>query len=151
MAQTVKCLPAMWETRVRSLGQEDPPEREMATHSSILAWKIPWTEEPGGLQSMGLQSVRRNQTTSLSLLEGKLPQKNLHREVSINRNSTLNHHVFESTTFFWQHSCGFFFPSKRRPVCCSTWMGNRSILLSSSAEKRFAILGVCTETVAGHL
>ena len=95
-----KCLPAMWETRVRSLGQEDPPEREMATHSSILAWKIPWTEEPGGLQSMGLQSVRRNQTTSLSLLEGKLPQKNLHREVSINRNSTLNHHVFESTTFF---------------------------------------------------
>ena len=53
MAETVKCLSTMWETRVRSLGQEDPLEKEMATHSSILAWKIPWTEELGGLQSMG--------------------------------------------------------------------------------------------------
>ena len=49
VAQTVKCLPTMQETRVRSLGQEDPLEKEMATHSSIVAWKIPWTEEPGGL------------------------------------------------------------------------------------------------------
>ena len=56
----VKCLPAMQETRVRSLGQEDPLEKEMATHSSTLAWKIPWTEEPGRLQSMGLQRVRHN-------------------------------------------------------------------------------------------
>ena len=55
--QTVKHLPIVWETRVRSLGQEDPLEKEMATHSSILAWRIPWTEEPGGLQSMGLQRV----------------------------------------------------------------------------------------------
>ena len=53
MAQLVKNLPAMQETRVRSLGQEDPLEKEMATHSSILAWKIPWTEEPDRLQSMG--------------------------------------------------------------------------------------------------
>ena len=57
MAQTVKRLPTMWETQVQSLGQEDLLEKEMATHSSILAWKIPWTEEPGGLQSMGLQRV----------------------------------------------------------------------------------------------
>ena len=56
MAQRVKRLPAMQETRVRSLGQEDPLEKEMATHSSTLAWKIPWIEEPGGLQSMGLLS-----------------------------------------------------------------------------------------------
>ena len=56
MAQMVKSLPTMWETRVQSLGWEDPLEKEMATHSSILAWKIPWTEEPGKLQSMGLQS-----------------------------------------------------------------------------------------------
>ena len=54
MAQTVKNLPPMWETQVRSLGWEDPLEKEMATHSSIIAWKIPWTEEPGGLQSVGL-------------------------------------------------------------------------------------------------
>ena len=57
VAQTVKCLPTMWETWVQSLGQEDLLEKEMATHSSILAWKIPWTEEPGGLQSMGSQRV----------------------------------------------------------------------------------------------
>ena len=56
VAQMVKCLPTMRETWVQSLGQEDPLEKEMATHSSILAWKIPWTEEPGRLQSMGLQS-----------------------------------------------------------------------------------------------
>ena len=62
MAQMVKCLPAMRETWVQSLGQEDPLEKEMGTHSSILAWKIPWMEEPGGLQSMGSQRV-----TSLSL------------------------------------------------------------------------------------
>jgi hypothetical protein len=53
----VRNLPAMWETWVRSLGREDPLEKEMATHSSILAWRIPWTEEPGGLQFMGSQRV----------------------------------------------------------------------------------------------
>ena len=56
----VKNLPAMQETRVRSLGQEDSLEKEMATHSSILAWRIPWTEEPGGLQSIGSQRVGQN-------------------------------------------------------------------------------------------
>ena len=57
MAQMVKSLPAMWETRVPSLGWEDPLEKEMATHSSILAWKIPWIAEHGGLQSIGSQRV----------------------------------------------------------------------------------------------
>ena len=57
VVQTVKNLPAMWESRVQSLGWEDPLENEMATHSSILAWRIPWTEEPGGLQSMGSKRV----------------------------------------------------------------------------------------------
>ena len=56
----VKRLPAMQETWVRSLGWEDPLEKEMATHSSTLAWKIPWTKEPGRLQSMGSQRVRHN-------------------------------------------------------------------------------------------
>ena len=55
MAQTVKNLPAMREIWVRSLGQEDPLEKGMATHSNILAWRIPWTEEPGGLQFIGSQ------------------------------------------------------------------------------------------------
>jgi len=57
VAQTVKCLTAMRETRVQSLGREYPLEEEMATHSSTLAWRILWTEEPGGLQSMGSQRV----------------------------------------------------------------------------------------------
>ena len=57
MVQRLKRLPIMWETWVQSLGQEDPLEKEMATHSSILAWRIPWTEEPGGLQSTGSQRV----------------------------------------------------------------------------------------------
>ena len=57
VAQMVKHLPTMRETRVRSLGWEDPLEKEMATHSSILAWKIPWTKKPVRLQSMGLQIV----------------------------------------------------------------------------------------------
>ena len=60
MVQTVKYLPAMWAIRVLSLAQEDPLEKEIATHSSTLAWKIPWTEEPCRLQSMGSQRVRHD-------------------------------------------------------------------------------------------
>ena len=60
MAQTVKNLPAMQEIQVQSLGQEDPLQKEMATHSSIPAWRIPWREEPDGLQSMGWQRVRHD-------------------------------------------------------------------------------------------
>ena len=71
VAQTVKNLPVTQETWVRSLVQEDPLELEMATHSSILAWKIPWTEEPGGLQSMGLQRVRHNCVTKTHIYLSK--------------------------------------------------------------------------------
>ena len=60
VAQTVRNLPVIQETQVWSLGQEDPLEKEMATHYSIIAWRIPWTEEPGGLQSTGLQRIGRN-------------------------------------------------------------------------------------------
>ena len=60
VAQTVKRLPAMWETGVRFLGREDPLEKEMAIHSSTLAWKMLWTEEPDRLQSMGSQRVRHD-------------------------------------------------------------------------------------------
>ena len=64
MAQMVKNLPAMWETQVRSLGWEDTLEKGMVIHSSILAWKIPGTEEPGGSQSMGSQRVRHDGMTN---------------------------------------------------------------------------------------
>ena len=63
VVQMVKNLPAVQETRVRFLSQEDPLEKETGTHSSILAWEIPWTEELGGLQSMGLQRLRHNLAT----------------------------------------------------------------------------------------
>ena len=65
MAQMVKRLHTMLDTCVRSLSQEDPLEKEIATHSSTLAWKIPWTEVPGRLQSMGSQRVRHDRATSL--------------------------------------------------------------------------------------
>ena len=67
VAQRLKRLPAMQETRVRSLGQKDSLEKKMATHSSILAWRIPWMEESGGLQSTGSQRVGNNWMTSLSV------------------------------------------------------------------------------------
>ena len=71
VAQMVKNLPAMQETQVQFLGQEDPLEKGMATQSSILPWRIPWTEEPGGLQSTGSQRVRQdwatNTTTTINL------------------------------------------------------------------------------------
>ena len=65
----VKHLPATWETWVQSLGQEDLLEEEMASHSSILAWKIPWTEEPGGLQSMGSQESDTTEQLYLTEIE----------------------------------------------------------------------------------
>ena len=68
MAQTVKDLPAVWETQVRSLDWENPLEKEIGTHSSILAWRIPWTEEPGKLQSMEFQRVGHNCMTNTSHL-----------------------------------------------------------------------------------
>ena len=66
VAQMVKRLSTMQETQVQSLGQEDRLEKEMAIHSSTIAWKIPWTEEPGRLQSMGLQRVGHDLATSLT-------------------------------------------------------------------------------------
>ena len=77
VAQMVKNPPAMQETQVRSLLWEDPLEDEMATHSSILAWRIPWTEEPGGLQSIGLQRVGHDWAT-----------KHQHIQVSIHNSPT---------------------------------------------------------------
>ena len=72
VAQTGKSLPGVQETQVQSLGWEDPLEKEMATHSSMLAWKILWREESGRLQSMGLQGIKQDRATSLSLLLSRL-------------------------------------------------------------------------------
>ena len=80
VAQRIKHLPATWETLVRSLGQEDPLEKEMATHSSILAWSIPWTEKPGSLQPTG---VAKSQTqlsnfTHHKIVDSHMPSRNFY-------------------------------------------------------------------------
>ena len=86
VAQRVKRPPAMWETKVLSLGQEDPLEKEMATHSSILAWRIPGLEEPGRLQSTGLQRVGHDSVTWLDffLFKFKMGYKAAETTCSIN-------------------------------------------------------------------
>ena len=75
-AQTVKKLPAVWETQVQSLGREDPLEKCMATHSSILAWRIPWTEEPGRLQSMRSPRVGHNWATNTFIFRAGMTGRN---------------------------------------------------------------------------
>ena len=85
VTQMVKRLPTMQETWVRSLGWEDPLEKEMATHSSILAWKIPWTEEPGGLQSMRV-AKSRTQLRDFTSLHVRLPCQRTFLEVPVVRN-----------------------------------------------------------------
>ena len=72
VALKVKNLPAMWESRVQSIGWEDPLEKEMATHSSILAWRVPWTEEPGWPQSIGSQTVGRDVMGRLRQSESRI-------------------------------------------------------------------------------
>ena len=107
VVQTVKNLPAMWETWVQSLGQEDPLEKEMATHSSIPASRIPWTEEPGGLQSMGSQRVRHDwatnahgHLTSLNYLQKKWHSKKyLHEIYMQNITSLLKNMNYSNNNF----------------------------------------------------
>ena len=82
MALTVKSLPAMWETWVQSLGQEDLLEKEMSTHSSIPAWEIPWAEEPGRLQSMGSQRVGHDWETNAIVFSCLLPMSREQLETS---------------------------------------------------------------------
>ena len=88
VAQMVKrLLTMMWETRVQSLGREDPLEKEMATHSSILAWKIPWTEELGWLLSMGSQRVGHDWATSLSLTINNYIKCKQTKQANLNTNT----------------------------------------------------------------
>ena len=101
----VKCLSTMRETWVRSLGWEDPLEKEMATHSSTIAWKIPWTEEPGRLQSMGSQRVGHDWATSLSLSYNHCP--------NIQEN-TISTCVFLLSSILWKRRQLFYFQVKEQ-------------------------------------
>ena len=97
VAQRLKHLPPMQETWVQSLGREDPLEKEMATHSSILAWRIPWTEEPGRLQSTGSQRVGHNWATSPSFLH-------LHELTTMKSLVTVCHHTELLAYYYWRYS-----------------------------------------------
>ena len=146
MTQRLKHLPGMQETRVQSLGREDPLEREMATHSGTLAWRFPWREEPGRLQSMGSQTVGHNWATSLSLsftlgysiklakkfhnilwknLKNIFGQPNTWKIMSsVNRDSVPSPFQNECLLFFsvlnWDGESGLlcFVPDHRRKVSC---------------------------------
>ena len=84
MAQMVKNLPAMWETWVRSLGWEDPLENGMATHCSIRAWRIPWTEKPGGTQSMGSRESGTTERLTNNKLQWKRTEKlQVHTDINV--------------------------------------------------------------------
>ena len=107
VAQVVKHLPAMWETQVQFLGREDPLEKGMATHSNILAWRIPWTEEPGGLQSRVLQKVGRDCLLVLSLFFAFLEDILLYVTVSLSLPS------FFSSSFLTSFLSSFFLPLSR--------------------------------------
>ena len=107
VAQRIRHLPAMQETQVRSLGWEDPLEKEMATHSSIPAWRIPWTEEPGGLQSTGSQRVRHDWATYITIyMKYHLQQKKILTFLKFSFNFTYRIHCsFVKLTVIW--SCIF--------------------------------------------
>ena len=105
MAQRVKCLPATWGTWVLSLGQEDPLEKEMASHSSTLAWRIQWMEESGKVQSMGLQKATRlsnftsHEAGSLPLLAARSPNSTFHL-IRVKTGLAIHMHRALSTTVF---------------------------------------------------
>ena len=105
VTQTVKHLPTMWETWVRSLGWEDPLEKEKATHSSTVAWKIPWTEDPGRLQLMGLQRVGHDWVTSVSLSLSLYRKKHNLRRVIFFANKSM----ISSANVFLKVKCHFCF------------------------------------------
>ena len=117
VAQTVKHLPAMRETQARSLGREDPLEKEMAIHSSTLAWKIPWMEEPGGLQSMGLQRVRHDWAASLTLLWSKAHRLEHWEWNQADRSVSLAHRIFSIVFFIF-----FFLTFKKTESSTSNWL-----------------------------
>ena len=91
VAQMVKNMPAMQETGVQSLGWEDPLEKGMATHSNILAWRILWTEEPGELQSMGLQRIRHNWVTNTTPIHGVAKSRTRLSDWTEHYNTLLHH------------------------------------------------------------
>ena len=123
VAQTVKNLPAMHEIQVQSLGQEDPLEKGMATHPSILAWRISWTEEPGGPQFLELKRVGRDWATNTSTLNGK--QVNL----CYSQNYAFSHTNSEDGVVGWHHWLNGHESEQTLGdsegqgslVCCSAW------------------------------
>ena len=121
----VKHLPAMRETRVWSLGWEDPLEKGMATHSKTLAWKIPWTEEPSRLQSMGLKRVGHDWVTSLSYYKNAVAKDFFFFPEHIFFSLTFSGHwtLLSMGTFFVWFGWGWLHPLTTRWACDPPWPG----------------------------
>ena len=137
VAQSVKNLPAVQETQVRSLMWEDPPEKEMAIHSSILAWKISWTEEPGGLQSMGSQRVRHDWAANTNI-NTLFNRTHIHRIQSWKRIKMWNK---KHLSHLGPHLCSLlqkqvFF---QRIFCACHWLLKMRKLNRSSHSLRFVV------------
>ena len=107
VTQLVKHLPAMRQTKVRSLGQEDPLKKKMATHSSTLAWEIPWMEEPAGLQSMGLQRVGLDSTERFHFHFLQLYHSTITDLISELGGSVFNYLFLKSFNLYFTFSTGF--------------------------------------------
>ena len=126
--QRLKCLPAMWETWVHSLGREDPLEKEMATHSSIIAWRIPWTEELGGLQSTG----RKQSDTTEQLHFTHYSNFSINKKINwLKKKKTL---LWGQTNYFYQPPSETT-PKWERPFM-DVWSKNPQISSSTDGKSR---------------
>ena len=119
MAQRLQCLPAMWETCVRSLGREDPLEKEMATHSSIIAWRIPWTEEPGG--STGVAKSQLHFHFQETKIPGDAVKKKKKMQRKVNAYSRVSEYsqsklILFPSTHIWFEVLNFFLDSSCKNV-----------------------------------
>ena len=145
MAQTVKNLPAMQETQVQSLGREDPLEKGMATHSSILPWRIPWTEEPGRLQSTELQPVSHDRVINPfrkdKLMEGSSSGMGTCFSASLTFQCSLGPLELSLTDPDWQHYSG---------ILPGLWPQKDLLPLSHTAQRKGQRLSIAGEVVGGE-
>ena len=142
-AQMVKRLPIMWETQVQSLCREDPLEKEMATHCSTLAWKIPWTKEPGGLQSLGSQRVGHDWATTFHFIHVKIKPEVYKQEKYIPWNSMSEKlNEIRTTTVLPQY--------KENPVRRNNWSHTYRRSSARADESTASGSQICTRQALGE-
>ena len=131
VAQRLKRLPPMWETQVRSLGRDNPLEKEMATHSSILAWRIPWTEELGRLQSTGSQRVEHDWVTSLSLSSRLRNGWDCLKDLNVKENFNIEHNLY---------FISYAFSSFLSHLFSRSWLQQSLVLTTTTTQSHLPVL-----------